>query len=70
MSMSISRQTHTEIELHKVHRGYWELFCIGKEGYDPHSGHCEFTSKQLALKFAPVPMEWCEDCMEEAKDRQ
>jgi hypothetical protein len=40
----------------------YETICWGTDG-DAHNGVCEHDTRALALRFAPVPGEWCEECI-------
>ena len=57
-----NRQTGTLIDL--IDRGSnddgggrWETVCVD------HGTVCSHETLRLAMRFAPSPLDWCEDCM-------
>lgn len=57
-----NRQTGTEVVA--LYSPYadpdnpWETICV------THGTVCSHETRKLALRFVPVPAEWCEQCMD------
>jgi hypothetical protein len=74
----LSRETGTMVEVvrrvapaagEQGERTIYETVCRGTDEA-PHNGVCEHDTRALAKRFAPVPNEWCEECMAAQKARE